>query len=130
MHEVSGHASLPQLLGARRYASLIRRARELVDDGDPIAILARNRIPCDTADDQLGDELVSYLIEEAANAPGYINPALQAWLDDVIAALRAWFVASEIGLFLCEHGMELDLSTQDITALALVAVRWRSRRLH
>lgn len=133
LHEAGGHAGLPHLLGPRRYADLIARARQLVEQGEVSAEVAALRVPGDTREEHVGEELLAYLIEEhvARCAAGDdISEAFQAWMDDLLAAVRAWWVLSAMGAACEEAGLRLELTPADIVALAELSVHWRGRHLH
>ena len=133
LHECGNHAGLAQMLGPVQYRRLIARAQQLVIEGDPVAERAELRIPADTPEELIGEELIGYLVEEVTarqNGGVTVAAALQAWFDDLLSAVRAWWVLSESGALLAQMGYSLDLTPADFAALAMIAIRWRSRYMH
>ena len=125
LHEVGEHANMRAMLGEKRYADLVARAHQMVEGEDPTAERADMRIPEDTPAEHRDSELLAYLIEEAASARSP-SPSLRKWLAEVVAAVRAWFFQTKFGQRLESYGVKVQLTAQDIAALAERAVRFEN----
>lgn len=125
LHEVGEHANMQVMLGEKRYADLVARAHEMVAGEDPTAERADMRIPEDTPAEHRDSELLAYMIEEAASARSP-SPSLRKWLAEVVAAVRAWFFQTKFGQRMEGYGVKLQLTAQDIAALAERAVRFET----
>lgn len=127
LHEAGEHASMEAMLGGR-YAGLVKRAHELVRDGDADALAAQARIPADTAEAVRDSELLAYMIENVANKkPLELSAKARKWLADVIAAIRAWWYQTGFNQNLEKYGRGVELTPADIAALAVRAVYWGER---
>jgi hypothetical protein len=124
LHEVGEHASMRNMLGNDRYADLVRRAYQLAHEGDPSARNALDRIPGNTPRKSVDSEMLAYTIEEAANRPQ--STAIRQWLVDAISAMRAWFYRTPFAKQLEQRGIRLNLTPNDIVALAVRAVHWQA----
>lgn len=133
LHEAGGHAGLQQMLGPRKFAELVKRARDLAEQGDETAEIAAMRIPGDTPEDEAGEELVAYLLEVAMNRRRdglSVSAAVLHWVDDMVACLRAWFATTQLATLLAVYGLQLDFTPADFAALAVIAIRWRASHFH
>lgn len=127
LHEVGEHQSMQAMLGQHRYAELLARAQRLLEAGDTTAQAAAARVPQHTASTQADSELLAYMVEEAANAERP-STGVRQWLADALSALKAWFFRSGFAQQLARYGVRIELTPQDIAALAEQAVRWRAHR--
>lgn len=133
LHEAGGHAGLRQMLGPRRFSELVRRARELVAAGDETAELAELRIPDETPPDEVGEELVAYLLEvtmERRSRGANVSSAVLDWVNELVACVRAWFSTTQIATVLAVYGLQLDFTPADFAALAVIAIHWRAKYMH
>lgn len=126
LHEVGEHASMRAMLGKEAYARLVERAYGLVDAGNETAMRAVDRIPDDTPDQYKDSEFLAYLIETVAADGAKAEPSAKKWLDDVIAAVRAWWSQTGLNKLLDRYGKGIELSPADIAALAIRAVKWQA----
>ena len=128
LHEVGEHASMEDMLGPNRYQKLVDRAYDLVEQGDKTAMRAMDRIPDDTPDHYKDSEFLAYMIETVASDGAKAAPSARKWLDDIVAAIRAWFSQTGFNKTLDRFGQGIKLTPQDIAALAVRAVRWQAER--
>lgn len=126
LHEVGEHASMEDMLGPNQYERLVSRAHDLVDQGDPTAVRAMDRIPDDTPRQFVDSELLAYMIETVAADGAKVAPGARKWLADTVAAIRAWFAQTGFNKMLDRYGKGLQLTPADIAALAVRAVRWQA----
>jgi len=126
LHEVGEHASMKKMLGPEAYGKLVERAYDLVDAADPTAMRAVDRIPDDTPAHYKDSEFLAYMIEEAAADGAKAAPSVRKWLSDIVAAIRAWFSQTGLNRMLERYGKGIELTPQDIAALAVRAVRWQA----
>lgn len=101
LHEIGVHYGLRQMLGGRA-RELFAQARALADAGDPIAVAARSRVPVDTLQANVDEELLAYMVQERASIR---QPFMRR-------------VRSQIKGFLFRLGVDVRLTPQDMTALA------------
>ena len=126
LHEVGAHMGLQNMLGAKNYAAIAERIRELYTSKTPsparaLAQRAMNAIPKNTPESQIDDEIVAYFIEDLARAEASgelskVGPLRAIW-NQVKAAVTA-AVNRALGTNI---GMS-DLSPQDIGAMAEAAL--------
>lgn len=128
LHEVGEHASMEDMLGPNQYERLVSRAHDLVDQGDPTAVRAMDRIPDDTPRQYVDSELLAYMIETVAADGAKAAPGARKWLADTVAAIRAWFAQTGFNKMLDRYGKGLQLTPADIAALAVRAVKWQSEQ--
>lgn len=129
LHEVGEHASMKQMLGDEKYAQLVKRARALTQADDPTALEAVARIPDDTRPEFLDSELLAYMIETVAAKDAKASPSARKWLADILAAIRAWWTTTGLSSKLQDsYGLKLDLTPEDIAALAVRAVKWQGQQ--
>ena len=128
LHEVGEHASMEDMLGPNQYERLVSRAHDLVDQGDPTAVRAMDRIPDDTPRQYVDSELLAYMIETVAADGAKAAPGARKWLADTVAAIRAWFAQTGFNKMLDRYGKGLQLTPDDIAALAVRAVRWQAEQ--
>ena len=128
LHEVGEHASMEDMLGPNQYERLVSRAHDLVDQGDPTAVRAMDRIPDDTPRQFVDSELLAYMIETVAADGAKAAPGARKWLADTVAAIRAWFAQTGFNKMLDRYGKGLQLTPADIAALAVRAVRWQAEQ--
>ena len=128
LHEVGEHASMEDMLGPNHYERLVSRAHDLVDQGDPTAVRAMDRIPDDTPRQYVDSELLAYMIETVAADGAKAAPGARKWLADTVAAIRAWFAQTGFNKMLDRYGKGLQLTPADIAALAVRAVRWQAEQ--
>ncbi len=129
LHEVGEHASMQKMLGPQKYARLVERAHALVHADDETALQAVSRIPEDTPTEYLDSELLAYMIETVAAEGSRASPSARKWLADILAAIRAWWATTELASKLQErYGYELELTPEDIAALAVRAVKWQGHQ--
>lgn len=126
LHEVGEHASMEDMLGPNQYERLVERAYDLVEQGDDAAVRAMDRIPDDTPDAYRDSELLAYMIEEVATDGAKAEPGARKWLADIVAAVRAWFAQTGFNKMLERYGRGVELTAQDIAALAVRAVKWQA----
>ena len=128
LHEVGEHASMEDMLGPNQYERLVSRAHDLVEQGDPTAVRAMDRIPDDTPAQYVDSELLAYMIETVAADGAKATPGARKWLADTVAAIRAWFAQTGFNKMLDRYGKGLQLTPTDIAALAVQAVRWQAEQ--
>lgn len=128
LHEVGEHASMEDMLGPNQYERLVSRAHDLVEQGDPIAVRAMERIPDDTPAQYVDSELLAYMIETVAADGAKATSGARKWLADTVAAIRAWFAQTSFNKMLDRYGKGLQLTPTDIAALAVRAVRWQAEQ--
>lgn len=128
LHEVGEHASMQKMLGPQKYSQLVARARALVHSDDATALEAVSRIPEDTRPEFLDSELLAYMIETVAAKDAKASPGARKWLADIIAAIRAWWTTTALSSKLERYGQKLDLTPEDIAALAVRAVKWQGQQ--
>ena len=126
LHEVGEHASMEDMLGPVGYSKLVERAYDLIEKGDDTAVRAISRVPEDTPDQFRDSELLAYMIEITAADGAKASPTARKWLDDVVAAIRAWFSQTGFNKMLDKFGKGIELTPADIAALAVRAVRWQA----
>ncbi|MES2945403.1 MAG: hypothetical protein V4772_21255, partial [Pseudomonadota bacterium] len=129
LHEVGEHASMQDMLGPDAYKHLVERAYALVRSSDPIALAAVARMPHDTRAQHLDSELLAYMIETAVAADSGASPGVRRWLADIVAAMRAWWSTTALASRLQKLGIQLELTPQDMAALAVRAVKWQGQGL-
>ncbi len=128
LHEIGEHASMEDMLGPNRYQKLVDRAYDLVEQGDDAAVRAMDRIPDDTPDQYRDSEFLAYMIETVAADDAKATPSARKWLADAVAAIRAWFSQTGLNKTLERFGKGVDLTSADIAALAVRAVRWQAEQ--
>jgi hypothetical protein len=122
LHELGEHAGFEPMLGDR-YKNLVARFDELLESGDEAAVRAAGRVPDDTAEQFIASERLAYLIEDVANAsPETVSDKARALYKRVLAAIRAWFYQTAGYRAMEAAGLRMQLTPDDITALARRAV--------
>jgi hypothetical protein len=134
LHEAGEHGSLQEMLGAR-YEELVGRFRALVEAGDSLAASIDRNVRRAIENGEMhplhaDSERLAYLIEHMANLPRAervtLGGRLRLLYRDLLAALRAWFFRSPFYEQLRKAGFRLELTPEDILALARQAVRWQA----
>ncbi len=126
LHEAGEHAAMESMLGPKVYADLVNRANTLVAQNDATALEAKARIPLNTNPAHLDSELLAYMIETAAAQGAKVTPSARKWLADAVAAIRAWWMTTGLNQALATYGKGIELTPQDIAALAVRAVKYQS----
>lgn len=114
LHEIGVHYGLPRMLGDLRAKELADQAWQLAAEGDPAALAALRRIPIDTPNEHVREELLAYLVQDHAGRKLSL----------------AKKVESGIKGFLFKLGASVSLDPVDMTMLAEGSLkRVASRRL-
>lgn len=102
LHEIGVHYGLPRMLGDLRAKELADQAWQLAAEGDQAALAALRRIPIDTPNEHVREELLAYLVQDHAGRKLSL----------------AKKVESGIKGFLFKLGASVSLDPVDMTMLA------------
>lgn len=114
LHDVGVHHGLRGMVGEAKYANLIKELHRLDKAGNKAVQKAKARVPSDTLDQYMDQEILGYLVEDKANR----NMSL---VKKIIAAIRQ---------FLFRIGIKQTVSVEDIVMMARAAVYSVARGRH
>ena len=120
LFEIGGKTSLKDMLGDKIYAELMTRVQDLSDSNDATVTKAKTRI-----DDDSDECLLASVIQTAAeqvDRPASISPQFLKLLSSVVTQVRKWWAQTPQYKILDRYGQAIQLSPDDIGALALQAV--------
>jgi hypothetical protein len=137
LHEVGEHASLREMLGDR-YAELTLAFDRLVAARDATAVEVARLVDVLIRDGTVmpqhrDSERLAYFLEvtgyRAEQPAGNLSRAVRRLLARIVAAIRVWLFQTPVYQALAARGVNLELSPNDLLALAERAVRWRAGRV-
>jgi len=120
-----GGAKLEEMLGGRLSAALTTKVEDLTKADDRIAVTAEARIPDDCAPGDVDAWLLALAIEAAAehfDRPNAMSAQARQLLASAMGAIRRWWDQTEFNQLLARYGQAVQLSPQDVGALAVYAV--------
>ena len=114
MHEVGVHQGLHNLLGARNYGRLQNDVQRLIQQGDASALAAAQRVPKNTPEAAVPEEVIAYLVEQGAQTQQTQN---------LVRRFMGWLQQA-----LYRMGIRMPVNQQMLGALAKASVSKQARQ--
>lgn len=124
LHEGSGHATLPSMLG-ESFGGLQSSFDKLLNSGSPTALAAQKRAEESALKpEHVQEERIAYFIQEAWGRIQNREDIGQARVlfNRIINAIKAWFRTTEFGKALASRGVDFELTDEYAVALAKRAI--------
>jgi hypothetical protein len=123
VHELSGHLGFQEILDKDTYLALLNRFKQLVAEGDEVAIAAKKRAEASTGNlKEQENEYLPYLLSEYLTAKakakkGKLKSLFEAVVDGLKAALSKLFTSFKIPTTI-SNDLIAKMTTSDIVYLA------------
>lgn len=112
LHEIGVHHGLQGMVGAKAFKAIKAQFSRLVEQGDPAAVAAAERVPADTPKADAIEEGIAHMVEMSGAKRSTL-------VRRVVAAIKQWLMGM---------GATIKLTPADISALAEGAVRHAAKQ--
>ena len=137
LHEIGEHAALKDMLGEKQYDDLSTNFDELLNSKDEVTVAAKERVPKNTAKEDVASENLAYLVQEVQDREGrgeVVGGKVKQLYNRIMNLIKKWirsvpaFRKLECKAALKKLEQGVLLSSQNIASLARVAVDFQAQR--